>query len=149
MNARTILCPVDFSPCSDAAFKHAIDLAAANDAKLLLVHISAPPPTFVSGFAGYGAMPPYHPEPDARLEKMKDERVRIEYVHLIGLEGESIVKFAEQRECDLIVMGTHGYGGLQKFLLGSVADFVMRHAKCPVIVVKDQQESASKQATTA
>lgn len=139
---KRILCPVDFSPCSNVAFRQAVDLAVAQKATLFLVHVSPPPPTYVSGYAGYGPMPPYHPEPDTRLEEMKDIRVNIEYAHLVGIEGETIVKFADQKGCDSIVMGTHGYGGLQRMLFGSVADFVLRHAKCPVIVVKDRDSEA-------
>jgi nucleotide-binding universal stress UspA family protein len=154
MNKKRILCPVDFSPCSNIAFRYAVDLAIAQDATLQLVHVSAPPPTYVSGFAGYGPMPPYHPEPDSRLEELKDSRVRIEYTHLVGLEGETIVKFAEQTACTLIVMGTHGYNAVERFLFGSVAHFVLRHAKCPVIVIKDriaenaQQEEAQTASST-
>ncbi len=138
MNDKRILCPVDFSPCSNVAFRQAVDLAVAQEATLLLIHVSPPPPAYVSGFVGYGPMPPYHPEPDSRLEELKDIRVNIEYAHLVGLEGETIVKYAEQKKCHAIVMGTHGYRGIQRFLFGSVAQFVLRHAKCAVIVVKDR-----------
>ncbi|MEM7311813.1 MAG: universal stress protein [Planctomycetota bacterium] len=147
MKNKRILCPVDFSACSNVAFRHAVDLAVAQDATLLLVHVTLPPPEFVSGFAGYGPMPPYHPEPDSRLEELKDSRVEIKYTHLVGLEGETIVKFAEQKDCSLIVMGTHGYGAVHRLLFGSVADFVLRHAKCPVVVIKDRVgEVATKEA---
>ena len=145
MSNKRILCPVDFSPCSKVAFRHAVDLAIAQEAQLLLVHISTPPPTYVSGFAGYGPMPPFHPEPDSRLEQLKDDRIDIEYAHLVGLEGETIVKYAEQRNCDSIVMGSHGQLVISKALFGSVADFVLRYAKCPVIVVKDRESEIAEQ----
>ena len=143
--ATKILCPVDFSSCSDTAFRHAVNLAKCTNAKLVLAHVSAPPPTYVSGYAGYGSLPPYEPEPDPRLEAVEipDTELEVERVHLVGIEGETIVKFAEQTGCDQIVMGTHGYGGFTKFLLGSVADYVLRHAKCPVVVVKDKQHEVS------
>ncbi len=146
MKAKKILSPVDFSPCSSFAFEHAVELARANNATLVIAHVSAPPPTYISGFAGYGAMPPYQPEPDPRLEALEspDPAVPLERVHLVGIEGESIVRYAENAGCDLIVMGTHGYGGLTRFMLGSVADYVIRHAKCPVVVVKDKQGEAHK-----
>jgi nucleotide-binding universal stress UspA family protein len=147
MNAKKILCPIDFSPCSDVAFKHAVELARCNRAALVIAHVSSPPPTYISGFAGYGALPPYEPEPDPRLEKVKvsDISVNLERVHLVGIEGEVIVQYAEQFDCDLIVMGTHGYGGFTRFLLGSVADYVMRHAKCPVIVIRDKCREGQRQ----
>ena len=140
MKPTKVLCPVDFSPCSNVAFEHAVDLARGAGAALVLAHVSAPPPTYISGYAGYGALPPYQPEPDPRLEEMKvaDETVRVDRVHLVGIEGEAIVKYAAETDCDLIVLGTHGYGGFTRFLLGSVADYVLRHAKCAVVVVKDK-----------
>jgi nucleotide-binding universal stress UspA family protein len=154
MQANKILCPVDFSPCSQAAFGHAIELARGNQATMVLAHVLAPPPTYISGFAGYGALPPYEPEPDSRLEgiRVPDDTVDVKRVHLVGLEGETIVKYAEQTGCDLIVMGTHGYSGFTKFLLGSVADFVMRHAKCAVVVVRDrlsERERTDQDSTAA
>jgi nucleotide-binding universal stress UspA family protein len=140
MNAKKIFCPVDFSPCSNVAFHHAVELARCSGATLILAHVAPPPPTYISGFAGYGALPPYDPAPDQRLDRTEspDPRVSVERVHLVGIEGEAIVKYAEQAGCDMIVMGTHGYGGITKFLLGSVAEYVMRHAKCPVVMIKDK-----------
>ena len=141
MKTKKILCPIDFSPCSAAALEHASELAVANDCPLVLAHVIAPPPTFVSGIAGYGPLPPYQPEPDGRLEatEVACNPENVERVHLIGLEGETIVDFADQNGCDLIVMGTHGYGGVAKFFMGSVADFVLRHANSKVIVVRDKK----------
>ena len=141
MKAAKILCPIDFSPCSSAAMQHAREIAETNGATLVLAHIVPPPPTYVSGFAGYGPMPPYQPEPDARLEQvaLNCSQSRLERVHLVGVEGETIVHYAEEHGCDLIVMGTHGYGGLAKFFLGSVAEYVLRHAKPTVVVVRDKK----------
>ncbi|MEM8680224.1 MAG: universal stress protein [Planctomycetota bacterium] len=144
MNSKRILCPVDFSPCSQTAFEHAVELARASDATLVLLHVMPPPPTYVSGYAGYGWLPPYNPKPDTRLEAMEipGPELKVERVHLVGIEGETIVRYANQSECDLIIMGTHGYGGFTRFLLGSVADYVIRHAKCPVSVVKDNHRES-------
>ena len=144
MKTKRILCPVDFSPCSHTAFEHARELARASNATLVLLHVMPPPPTYVSGYAGYGWLPPYNPEPDERLEALEvaNDGLKVERVHLVGIEGETIVRFADQTDCDLIVMGTHGYGGFTRFLLGSVADYVIRHAKCPVSVVKDQHRES-------
>jgi universal stress protein A len=54
-----------------------------------------------------------------------------------GRPGEVICWMAEDQQCDLIVMGTHGRGGLAHLLLGSVAEYVVRHAHCPVTIVRD------------
>ena len=50
-----------------------------------------------------------------------------------------IVQYAENEDCDLIVIGTHGHGPVQNMLLGSAADKVVRKAKCPVLVVRPDQ----------
>jgi nucleotide-binding universal stress UspA family protein len=54
---------------------------------------------------------------------------------VVGRPDTEIVRFAQERGADLIVMGTHGYGGVKRLLLGSVADHVVRQATCPVLVV--------------
>ena len=137
---KKIMCPVDFSHCSQIALEHATQLARVHSASLLLVHVTPPPPVQVTGFSGYDAIPPSHPEPDSRLEELSiaDLSIPVEREHLLGLEGEVIVKHASNSGCDLIVMGTHGHGGLTRLMLGSVADYVIRHAKCPTYVVKDR-----------
>ena len=151
MKANRILCAVDFSPCSKAALEHATELAAANHAQLVLANVVAPPPTYFSGFAGFGALPAYRPEPDARLEALNVSisGIDLQRVHLVGMEGEAIVNYADEFGCDLIVMGTHGYGGIAKFFLGSVAEHVLRYAKCAVIVVRDKQAETVKARRTA
>ena len=53
---------------------------------------------------------------------------------LVGTPAEEIARFARQHGADLIVMGTHGYGPVRRFLLGSVADRVVREASCPVLL---------------
>lgn len=53
-----------------------------------------------------------------------------------GLAGEKIVAFVKKENCDLIVMSAHGRSGLGRVLLGSVTDYVVRHASCPVLVVR-------------
>jgi nucleotide-binding universal stress UspA family protein len=55
-----------------------------------------------------------------------------------GPAGEVICWVAQQRECDLIVLGTHGRTGLVHLLLGSVSEHVMRHARCPVLTVRQR-----------
>ena len=102
------------------------------------------PPTFGSGYSGYGELPLYRPEPDRRLDSLQidDKGISVERYHLVGVEGETIVEFADEVACDLIVMGTHGYGSFMKFFLGSVAEYVLRNAKPRVIVVRESQKAA-------
>ncbi|MBM4005181.1 MAG: universal stress protein [Planctomycetes bacterium] len=52
--------------------------------------------------------------------------------------GKAICWFAESEQCDMIVMGTHGRTGLSHLLFGSIAEYVMRHARCPVVTVRER-----------
>lgn len=60
-----------------------------------------------------------------------------------GPPGEVICWLAEESRCDLIVMGTHGRSGIRHLLQGSVAEYVVRHARCPVTVVRDSADRQS------
>ena len=63
---------------------------------------------------------------------------------VVGRPDIEIVRFAQERGADLIVMGTHGYGGVKRLLLGSVADHVVRQATCPVLVVPTRVSRADQ-----
>jgi nucleotide-binding universal stress UspA family protein len=56
-----------------------------------------------------------------------------------GRPGPAIVKFCEQHDCDLLIMGTHGHNWLNRVMLGSCADYVLRHAPCPVMTIKNPE----------
>ena len=69
-------------------------------------------------------------------EKLKT--LTVESVILEGNPADEIVKFAEENDIDLIVMGTLGKTGIQRFLLGSVTENVIRHSKKPVLVIRGE-----------
>ena len=66
--------------------------------------------------------------------------VKIHTEMLEGVPAKEIVEFAEKKKADLIVMGTTGKTGLERILLGSVAERVIKNAHCPVLVVKKPKE---------
>lgn len=140
MTVRTIVCPVDFSELSRLSFAYARELASGFGGKLVLVHVNVMPDVYSTGYAGFIPLPPYEKKPDPRLEQWQAEAVKngvsADSVHLVGIPEHSIVSFAKQIGADLIVLGTHGHHGVTKFLMGSVTDYVMRHAHCEVIVVR-------------
>ena len=72
-------------------------------------------------------------------EKGKAAGVEVESVILEGDPGEELVEFAGEKDIDLIVMGTQGKSGIQRFLLGSVAENVVRHSKQAVLVVRGEK----------
>jgi universal stress protein A len=138
MNYKKILFATDFSPTSVGALQYATSLARDSGALLLIAHVEELPLPYAGGEM-YLAQPEY-PNPEIRrmLEAVvpPDKTVRYEHRLVLGTAAEDIVKLAEEDGVDLIVMGTHGRTGLARVLMGSVAEAVMRHAKCPVLTLK-------------
>jgi nucleotide-binding universal stress UspA family protein len=77
----------------------------------------------------------------ARLQQLRpeDSKVLVEHRLVQGGAAEEILQVAQDRKCDLIVMGTHGRRGFGRMLMGSVAEQVVREASCPVLTVKTPQ----------
>lgn len=131
---RRILFATDFSPASVSAFAHAERWAAATGAELLVVHALG-----VTDFWGTGG-------DQARVDEETQEKLRavkpnlpglrIEHITHRGRPGEVICWLAQDRVCDLIVMGTHGLTGFAHLVLGSVAEHVVRYARCPVLTIR-------------
>jgi len=143
-NIRTIVCPVDFSPASDEAARYAVALAAKVGASRVdLVHVFQRP-VYVVPEMGYYV--------DANVEGPVKENLRrqlqtlalrhsaqgVELVTelLEGVPYQAVVDHAEAIGADMIVMATHGRTGLTHFLLGSVAEKVVRSSPIPVCTVR-------------
>lgn len=139
MQAKKILFPTDFSTLSDAALPHATSLAHDTGAKLFIVHVEELPAAYAVGEMYYGL-----PDPDnAEIRRMlaaimpTDATIPYETRLLFGDPASEIIRLAEQENVDLIVMGTHGRSGLRRLVMGSVAEAVVRRAKCPVFTLKE------------
>jgi nucleotide-binding universal stress UspA family protein len=142
---RRILHPTDFSPASRPAFRKALELAKASRAQLLVAHVLSSLP-----FMSDEYMPPSVWNELERGQRVTGQRqlnrlvanakaagVRARGLLLdIGVTHEQIVRFANARRIDMIVMGTRGRSGLTKALLGSVASRVLASARCPVMTVR-------------
>ena len=140
MNASksTILFPTDYSACSRAALKKAIELARATHARLLAAYVAPPD-------VGYEGIPPSsadqgNPQDGFRLQSlveslMGDAPVEYEHRMLVGDPVSEILELAKRESASLIVMGTTGRTGLRRLLLGSVAEEVVRRASCPVLTL--------------
>lgn len=144
MNIHTILVPTDFSEYSDKAFAWALEMAEKWGAKLELLHI-VPTPSYPPMMIADGGFNPadYESSLMADADKQTKEMLKridrpgvsIDTQVLVGSPFHDICKIAEQEKSDLIVMGSHGRTGLSHVFLGSVAERVVRHAPCPVLVV--------------
>jgi nucleotide-binding universal stress UspA family protein len=139
LSIRTILHPTDFSENSDLAFRLACALAWDYGARLVVLHVVAPPATALHA-EGVTIPPPAVPHEPLRdaLHRLKpsDPQVVVEYRLIEGDAATEIVGLAEAMNCDVIFMGTHGRTGLSRVLMGSVAEQVLRKAPCPVVTVK-------------
>ncbi len=138
MTGRTILLPTDFSSASDAALPHATALARQNGARLLIVHVEEPPLAYGGGELYYGL-----PEPDsariaAMLEKVRPEDASVPFTHRLAMgdPAAEICRIAAEEKAAMIVLGTHGRTGMFRLLMGSVAESILRHAPCPVLVYR-------------
>lgn len=142
---RRILHPTDFSKASGPAFAKAVELAKQNRAELLLVHVLLPPiPPPGNGYV----LPRAYEELEAAarrgaqgrlsalLAKAKKAGARTRTILLEGVPFDQIVRLAQRKRAGLIVMGTHGRTGLEKFFMGSVAERVIPRSPCPVLTVR-------------
>jgi nucleotide-binding universal stress UspA family protein len=143
MHADKILFPTDFSPASEDALRWATALARDSGATLRIVHVEEPPMAYGGGEA-YIALDDEQTKGELRriLGNVVpgDHHVPFEHMLLLGDPASAIVEEAERENADLIVMGTHGRTGLSRLLMGSVAEAVVRRAKCPVLTVKHPAE---------
>lgn len=133
---RRILCPVDFSSISTQALDYAERLVAATGAELVLLHAFEIPASHEYADLQNPADPAIRRQFD-ELPVSPRNAGAIRMLHA-GTPGEVICWLAENLACDLVVMGTHGRTGLKHLLLGSVAEYVVRHARCPVLTVADK-----------
>ena len=138
MAEKTVLCPTDFSTASDVALEYATRMAKNLKARLIMVHVEEPPFAYGGGELYYGVIEPDETALRKMLAELRptDPDVRYEHRLLVGTPAKEIVHLAEQEQAELIVMGSHGRGGLARMMLGSVAEIVLRKAPCPVLIVK-------------
>ena len=138
-----ILLAVDGSPISARAAKHAAKLVTqlADPAQLILFNADPPMLQAVAVKVGLETVQRHHAENGQhaiRAARTVLKRAHVEFSErlAVGEPAEAIVKAAKAERCDLIVMGTHGQGGLQRLLLGSVASKVIALTDLPVTVVR-------------
>lgn len=143
--SKTVLVPTDFSDIATNSMNYALEWARHENAKVILLHV----------FDNVFVMPGVLEEITAqqiianqesakkRLEEIYTDIIEIkkvacEQVALFGTPVETILEVAEEKQADLIIMGTHGANGFLERLLGSTTTKVIEHAKCPVMVVPEE-----------
>jgi nucleotide-binding universal stress UspA family protein len=152
IDIRRVLCPIDFSPASRHALEHAVVVAKWYDAPITALHaiqsaIMVPPPIFLTA----ASIPPGDAE---RQAAEKELRTWLEPAGRAGVktdlfidEGHPVARILDRAgslPADLIVMGTHGVGGFDRFVLGSVTERILRKAACPVLTVPPAVHTTAK-----
>jgi nucleotide-binding universal stress UspA family protein len=146
-----ILHPTDFSTCAESARALAVRLARGLGAELILLHVGVDTPPFREGWMRLQELEQLFAEQRQWAERALEERaaecreqgVPTRARVVSGAPHDKIVEIAEQEGVAFIVMGTHGRGALARFLLGSVADRVVRTAPCAVVTAREGAEVAA------
>lgn len=151
VNLKRILVPLDGSNCSVRAAKYAIEAARLQRAQIFLIHIITripysygPPGSSVDDYfenAKEKAQAWFNNviliATKRWTEKSSDvPEIKTEVFRDVDSVPDAIIDYAEKNKMDLIVIGTKGRTGLKRFLLGSVAQGVVQHSHCPVLVVR-------------
>ncbi len=144
-----ILVPTDGSPEGERAVRHGLELATVHDASVDAL--------YVINTASYAGMPMetswegvddlLRADADAAITAVEElaatHGVDVITAVVDGSPSREIIGYAEENDCDLIVMGTHGRGGIDRLLLGSVAEKVVRGSEVPVLTVRVADDSSS------
>jgi nucleotide-binding universal stress UspA family protein len=147
-----ILVPTDGSHGSTVALDHALELAAAHDATVHSLYVVSP--SRVDGLSrldeAVEGMSEYGDDLAENAARRADKRgIDCETALRRGVPNEEILDYAEETDADLIVMGTHGRTGLERYLLGSVTERVVRAATVPVMTMTPDTAPDVEDAETA
>ncbi len=155
VDIRRILCPIDFSDTSPHALEHAVAIAKWYESRITALHVIHPafllePPILLAEF------PKNEAPTEADRQSLREQlSAWLESANAAGLKTEMlfdesgnpashILECARSLQADLIVMGTHGRGGFERLMLGSVSEKVLRKAACPVLTVPPPALTAAK-----
>jgi nucleotide-binding universal stress UspA family protein len=142
---KSILVPIDFSEFSRRALEYALPLAEKFGAKVILIHVVEPAfyPDNVIPAETEKLNTIMASEGQKMLDQLGAEKIKPDIkskkIVASGRPYNEIIHAAISLHADLIIMATHGYTGLKHMLMGSTAEQVIRHAPCPVLVVRERQ----------
>tara|TARA_B100001989_G_C24299501_1_gene345094 strand:- start:78 stop:536 length:459 start_codon:yes stop_codon:yes gene_type:complete len=148
-NIKNIIVPTDLSKVSLSAFNYAKSIAIQWNAKIHILSVIDPQPAILTLQSNEQSEQDYlsglKTKIEEELNEIKTELINsddldIESVIKIGKDYEEIVKYSNEISADLIVIATHGRTGVLHTLLGSVAEKVIRYAKCPVLVTTPTED---------
>jgi nucleotide-binding universal stress UspA family protein len=139
--SKTYVVPVDFSKGSEVALKHAVKLARENKSKLAFVHVLSTMALYPPEETFFNYQDIVRKDAEDQFKKLvRRMSLKPSQYRILILMGEdvahAIARQAKKLRASMIIMGSHGRTGLQRLLLGSVAERTLRYADCPVLIVK-------------
>ena len=145
---KSILVGTDFSLCAARAFEIAVSLAASQGAKIHLLHVLVEP---IQAFDVAGALPFLDVTTQKEWEEATEKRLARAVASaekrgiaatseiVWGRPSDTLVETAQRMKASLIVLGTHGRGAIEKLLIGSTAERVLRLSPIPVLTVREKR----------
>ncbi|HPS53654.1 MAG TPA: universal stress protein [Phycisphaerae bacterium] len=145
---KTLLVCIDFSDVTECLISNAIKLAQAFEEKIFLLHVTEPDPDFIGFSTGSKTVreqwaKKFSREHAALCEMQKrlhSTSLEVEGIVVQGAVADKILQHVASLHADMILMGTHGHGGLYNLLVGSVTGNVLKRATCPVVLVNAKEE---------
>ncbi|MBW2485230.1 MAG: universal stress protein [Deltaproteobacteria bacterium] len=139
MDVKKVLVPVDFSENSKKILEAAGYFSGISEAELHVVFVVQSFDDYSGFFVPHMPVAKFEEEmvqaAEQKMEKFLAGHKNIQAKVLVGDVAEEIIRHAEDSNMDMIIMGTHGYKGLEKVMFGSVAEKVVRSSPCPVLTI--------------
>ena len=142
-DAPKLLLATDLSEASSSATEQAFALASRLGASLLVVSVIDPGSLLLPGGRFRARIDQVRErreqQAQALVERGREHGIEVSFLVWTGDPGDMIVEAAEAEHVDMVLVGSHGRGAVGRFFLGSVSEHVVRHAPCPVLVVRPRE----------
>jgi nucleotide-binding universal stress UspA family protein len=158
---KKILVCLDGSELAEQILPFAVEQALCFDSQLVLLRVFTEPGFIGLAVPGFPGIPVEARAVEKQIQQEENEAreylkviadrllsekgVKAEYVSTYGVAGETIVKYASENEIELLALATHGRSGPGRVIMGSVADYVLRHLHLPVLIVRPVETRSKKQ----
>ncbi len=142
---NSVLVPIDFSESGSKALDWAVELARPRQATIYLLHVVEPlayPVEWLEGLSGFDTLEDVvlanaKKALDKVAQQVREQGLQVVTEVVFGYPSEAIVEYAREHQISMICIAAHRRSGLEKLLLGSTTEKVVRQAPCPVLVVRD------------
>lgn len=143
---NSLLAAIDFSPVSKSIVRQAIELAGGLNAKLTVLHVVRPPTPAATEYSflvqietGVAIIDAMQKHAANRLRRLRTQLakhgIRAEVLQAVGDPAALVLERAAKLPADCIILGSHGHSSFYDLVIGSVAQKILRRAKCPVLIV--------------